>query len=124
MQVVEIGTTEDTFDVAFDASTGSMLKKLSVKTLKPKGNFAMVDGVAANLKPMLDNVLTPTSTAMPIDDLLQVNPAGTKILLKSLPLGGLGTYTVEVSGASQSVGYALLKASIKIPRSREIIQLP
>jgi hypothetical protein len=124
VQIVEIGNGEETFEVSLDAVAGTLLKKLSIKTLKPKGDFAVVNGVAAALKPMVDAVLTPGSAPLLIEDLLKVNATGTQVSLKKLPLDGLGTYTVEVSGADQSVGYALLRASVKIPRSREKIVLP
>jgi hypothetical protein len=124
VQVVEIGTGEETQSVTFDATSGALLKKLTIKALKPKGEHAEVDGVAADLKPEVESVLTPKSAPLSIDDLLNVNNTGTQVSLKMLPLGELGTYTVEVNGAEQSVGYATLKASIKIPRGREKLELP
>ncbi len=121
---IELGEGEELFEADFDSTSGSLLKKMVIKALKPKGDFAVIDGLPADLHPALDAVMTPSDQALPIDGLLKVNKAGTAVSLKKLPLTGLGEYTAEISGVDDSVGYARLKASVKIPKGKAKIELP
>ena len=116
---VAVGSSEEVFPVEVTATSGSLLKKLAVKTVKPKGTFAVIDGQAAELFPVLDTVLDPGHDSVAIRPYVKVNATGTAVSLRKLPLDHLGDYVFEVGGAGGSVGYASFRASVKIPRSRE-----
>ncbi len=124
VQIIELGVGDTTVDVSFDATSGSLLKKLSIKALKPKGDFALIDGQPAALLPVLDQVLDPKLQALPLVAPPKVNKAGTAVSINKQPLDRLGTYTVQISANAGSVGYAKLTATIKILKGKAKLVLP
>jgi len=127
--IVAVGADEPVPHVPLDATSGALLRSLTLRTLPPKGDFAVIgDGLEAALLPQLAALLAPDDQALVSGDelasMLQVNASGTALALGKLPLPDLGVYTVEVAGADGSVGYARVKAKVKIPRGKGKLVLP
>ncbi len=124
-QVVEIAPPADTpVCVPFDAVAGGTLKKLLLKSLKAKGDFALTGGQPAALLPQLVALHAPGVGPLDLTDLVLTSPSGKKLSATAVPLPETGAYVVEVDGSDGSVGFARLSLKIKTPKGKTTHELP
>ena len=74
------------------------IKKLSIKALKPKGEFAVVDGMTAS--GVLPNIIlrSPNGHTIDLTDVLTIGRSG-KATIENLELAETGSYALQLSGA-------------------------
>ena len=123
---VAVDPDEGLASVPIHTTSAALLKKVTIKALKPKGDFAVIGEPAlpSELLPAVDDFVAPNGSSVDITELLKVNGAGTAVSFRKIELDQLGQYSVEVIGSNGSVGYGTLKASVKIPRGRGRLVLP
>jgi len=118
--VVAVGTAGGA--ATLDAVAGSTVKKLVVKSLKPKGEYAEIDGVPANLVPRIMSLVGPDGKEVDIAPFLRTK--GSSVTLLDLPLASPGVYTLNVGGVDSTVGYAHVAATVVAPKGREARRIP
>ncbi len=122
-EILSIGAVEGTSTVfALDAVAGTVLKRLTVASLKPKGDFAMIDGLPADLFPVFLPGMDPDGDPLVFE--ATANKSGRKVTVKNLNLPLVGTYEFEVGGDDGSIGYAKALAKLSVPKGKSTVEIP
>lgn len=101
--------------ILLPAIGGSTLKSLKVSAIKPKGDFAAIGGVDADLSPAIAAATAPDASPLDLGE-IKVNKKGTKLAVKNVALPVLGIYEIILSGVDNSVGFAKVSAKITPPK--------
>ena len=91
--------------------------------LKPKGDFATVEGLPADLFVELDDLTGPSGDVTVDPELLILDPLGKKLTLKAVDLADFGAYVMQLSGDAGSIGWAAAKLKIKPPKLPKMLHL-
>ncbi len=123
-QVLKIGDPLDP-PPAFPLNmlTGSSAKKITVQNVKPKGaQEPTIDGTEANLKPGV--IVEDPSGAELVLGTTKVSKSGNKVIITKTDFPALGVYEILVDALDGTVGYALIKATIKHPKGKTTYVIP
>ena len=104
---------------------GTVLRKLVVKRLAPKGAFAEIGGQPSDLQPGIESVSEQGGGEdLDLTDLVTPNAKGTRVLLKDLTFDDTGVFDVKVEGVDGSVGFG--RASVKLihPKGKQLHVVP
>jgi len=119
-ETVEVGVAGAV--ISIPGIPGMTVKKLNVKALKPKGDFATVGGMPANLE--LDGVeLQACGSPIGLGD-LKVNGPGTSVKARNVGIDALGSHALHVAGVGGSVGFAKVKAKLAFAKGKGTVVEP
>jgi hypothetical protein len=119
------GKTTDDNLVTVHAVRNTVLRKLLVKRLAPKGEFAEIGGQPSDLSPGIASVAEQGGGMdLDLEGLVIANAKGTRVTLKVLVFETTGVFEVLVEGLEGSVGFGRASVKLRHPRGKQQHVLP
>ena len=92
--------------VEFSGVQGELIKRIELRSLKPKGLFQKVGSLPAALLPQIDHFGVVDGQEVSLAGKTQVTATGKRVRVRNVTLPVMGDYALQVGGAGGSVGYA------------------
>jgi hypothetical protein len=123
-ELLTVGLDDGSETLTFDAVAGTRLSSLKVKRVKPpKDAAAVIAGMPADLLPEVAELVLPNGGSMDLTGLVKTSPSGKKLKVGQVVLPATGTYSLTLSGAGGSVGYASVKLKLHPPKGGKKVQI-
>lgn len=108
-ELVTVDGVEAPPPIVLAGVAGEVVQSIALRSLKPKGLFAKVGGLPADLLPEVEQFSQVGGEALDLSQHVFISPTGYKVVVQDVMLPALGEYALHVTGAGGSVGYAKVK---------------
>jgi hypothetical protein len=97
------------------------VKIANMKT--PKGAAGAIGGIPADLLPEVAELALPGGGAINLSNVVKTSSSGKKVKVGKVVLPVTGTYSLTLTGAENTVGYASVKVKLSAPKGGKPVEI-
>jgi hypothetical protein len=122
--VLTVGFDDGSETLSFDAVAGTVISSVKISNIKPpKGAAGSIGGLPANLLPEVVGLMLPGGGAINLVGLVKTSSSGKKVKVGKVVLPVTGTYSLTLTGAEDSVGYAAVGMKLRRPKGGQPVEI-